>query len=276
MPGTVVQTLHYGEDDYHVVAIDGASPLMPLSWLILLAGWSYAPVVKEGRLEVTIASPRGMSVTLVERSKMHYIDRATFFNILRDAWTRCKASDGMDYDQLEKSLTAKSQPHVASSVDVERTSSIRFLDMNMSRKGYMRRIVDLQRTIETMNWPSQNNRPGIAGGSRGLFLGAQTNRGCQQGCVSKRTFDAQYLPVLKKVHSLAKRCRKELPYMGIYLTKLETGQGLSQHRDFRNHERYLNYTINFGLYAGGHLEMFCKGDWESCAVPLTWVEFTGK
>ena len=66
VPGTVVQTLHYGEEDYHVVAIDGASPLMPLPWLIMLAGWSYVPEVKEGRLDVTIVSPRGMSVTLVE------------------------------------------------------------------------------------------------------------------------------------------------------------------------------------------------------------------
>ena len=48
VPGTVVQVLHCGGEDYHIVAIDGASPLMPLSWLIFLAGWSYVPVVKEG------------------------------------------------------------------------------------------------------------------------------------------------------------------------------------------------------------------------------------
>ena len=142
-------------------------------------------------------------MTLVERSKMHYIDKPTFFNILRDAWNRCKASDGMDYEQLEKALSVKNVPHVAIAVEVERPSSIRFLDMSMSRKGYMKRILDLQRAIETMTWPSQNNRPGIAGASRGLFLGAQTNRGYQQGCVSKRTFDAKYVQVLKKVHSLA-------------------------------------------------------------------------
>ena len=62
--------------------------------------------------------------------------------------------------------------------------------------------------------------------------------------------------------------------MGIYLTKLETGQGLSQHRDFRNHEKYLNYTINFGHYTGGHLEVLRNDNWESCAAPLVWVEFT--
>ena len=232
------------------------------------------PEVKEGRLNVTIVSPRGMSVTLVERSKMHYIDKPTFFNILRDAWNRCKASDGMNYEQLEKTLSAKNVPHVASAVEVERPSSIRFLDMNMSRKGYMKRIVDLQRIIETMTWPSQNNRPGIAGASRGLFLGAQTNRGYQQGCVSKKTFDAKYVQVLQKVHALAKCCQKTIPYMGIYLTRLETGQGLSQHRDFRNHEKYINYTINFGHYTGGHLEMLRNEEWESCAAPLIWVEFT--
>ena len=96
-------------------------------------------------MEVTIESPRGRSVTLVERSKMHYLDKATFFSVLRDAWNHCKASDGMDYDQLKNSLSALEMPHVANAVKVERTSSIRFLDMAMSRKGYMRRIVDLQK-----------------------------------------------------------------------------------------------------------------------------------
>ena len=274
VPGTVVQTLHYGEDDYHVVAIDGASPLMPLPWLILLAGWSYIPVVKNGKMEVTIASPSGTSVTLVERSKMHYLDKTTFFNVLRDAWDHCKTSNGMDYDQLRTALTSAEMPYAASAIKVERPSSIRFLDMNMGRKGYMKRIVDLQKTIEVMTWPSQNNRPGISGGSRGLFLGAQTNRGYEKGCVSKKTFDAQYLPILQRVHALARCCQKGIPYMGIYLTRLESGQGLNQHRDFRNHERYLNYTINFGHYTGGHLEVLRDEDWESCAAPLVWVEFT--
>ena len=274
VPGTVVQTLQYGEDEYHVVAIEGASPLMPLSWLILLAGWSYIPVVKDEKMEVTIASPSGASVTLVERSKMHYMDKTTFFNVLRNAWDRCRALNGMNYDQLKRALSAEDTPHEASAVKVERPSSISFLDMNMSRKGYMKRIVELQKIMETMTWPSQNNRPGIAGGSRGLFLGAQTNRGYEKGCVSRRTFDDQYTPVLLRVHALARCCQKTIPYVGIYLTRLEAGQGLSQHRDYRNHEKYLNYTINFGHYLGGHLEVFRDEDWESCAAPLVWVEFT--
>ena len=209
-------------------------------------------------MKVSIVSPDGEEIVLAERSKTHYLDQTTFF---------------MNYAQLEAALTSRGMPCVASSVEVEGPSTIRFLDMKTKRKDYMKKIVDLKGTVEIMNWPSQNNRTSIAGSSRGLFLGAQTNRGFQQGCVAKRTF-AQYLPVLKRVHSLARCCTKELPYMGMYLTKLEAGQGLSQHKDYRNHPKYLNYTINFGHYEGGHLEMLRNDEWESCAVPLMWVELT--
>ena len=60
------------------------------------------------------------------------------------------------------------------------------------------------------------------------------------------------------------------------MTQLVAGQGLNRHKDYRNHviEEYLNYTINFGQYEGGHLEMLRNGEWQSCAVPLIWTEFT--
>ena len=58
------------------------------------------------------------------------------------------------------------------------------------------------------------------------------------------------------------------------MTQLVTGQGLNRHRDYRNHEEYLNYTINFGQYEGGHLEMLRNGEWQSCAAALIWTEFT--
>ena len=79
---------------------------------------------------------------------------------------------------------------------------------------------------------------------------------------------------MKKVHALAKCAGKAFPYVGMYLTQLETGQGLNQHRDYRNHEHYLNYTINFGIYEGGYLEMLRGEEWQSCAVSLVWVEVT--
>ena len=85
VPGTVIQVLKLAGEDYHVVAIEGASPLMPLSWLILLAGWSYVPTVKQGQMKVKAVSPEGTEVELTERSKMHYLDQSTVFAVLKDA-----------------------------------------------------------------------------------------------------------------------------------------------------------------------------------------------
>ena len=36
----------------------------------------------------------------------------------------------------------------------------------------------------------------------------------------------------------------------------------------------IHWPINFGHYTGGHLEMLRNEEWESCAAPLIWVEFT--
>ena len=72
----------------------------------------------------------------------------------------------MDYEQLLAALIPKNMPCAASSVEVSRPPSISFLEMKVSRKGYKKKIVELQKAIETMNWPGQNNRSSIAGGSR--------------------------------------------------------------------------------------------------------------
>ena len=49
--GMVVQVVACDGDEYHAVAIEGASPLLPLSWLLLLAGWKYLPKVDQGKYE---------------------------------------------------------------------------------------------------------------------------------------------------------------------------------------------------------------------------------
>ena len=162
----------------------------------------------------------------------------------------------MTSDQLKLALSAREASCVANAVTVARPASIRFLDMKNGRRVYMKRVIDLQQSIQIMVWPYQNNRTSIAGGSRALFLGAQTNRGLHNGCVVRRTFQERYQEVLLRVHALAACCSKELPYLGVYVTQLSAGQGLNRHKDYRNHDEYYNYTI------------------KSCAVPLLWTEFT--
>ena len=92
----------------------------------------------------------------------------------------------------------------------------------------MKRIIDAQQAIQRIVWPYQNNRTSIAGGSRALFLGAQTNRGLQHGCVVKRTFQERYQEVLLKVHALAASCSKELPYLGVYVDSIVGRAGVEQ------------------------------------------------
>ena len=204
---------------------------------------------------------------------MHYLDQDTFWAVLSDVWKRNGLSSGMTSSQLRTTLSAREASRNLNAVTLARPASIRFLEMKGGRRLYMKRILEIQQSIQRMAWPYQNNRTSIAGGSRALFLGAQTNRGLRNGCVVRRTFQEQYQEVLLKVHALASCCSKELPYLGVYVTQLMAGQRLNRHKDYRNQE-YLNYTINFGQYEGGHLEMLRNGEWQSCAVPLVWTEFT--
>ena len=80
--GMVVQVVACDGDEYHAVAIEGASPLLPLSWLLLLAGWKYLPKVDQGKIKVSVQSPEGIETELAERSKMHYLDQDTFWAVL--------------------------------------------------------------------------------------------------------------------------------------------------------------------------------------------------
>ena len=113
--------------------------------------------------------------------------------------------------QLKTTLSAREAASDLNAVVLTRPASIRFLDMKGGRRLRMKRILEIQHSIQKMAWPYQNNRTSIAGGSRALFLGAQTNRGLQHGCVVRRTFQDQYQDVLLKVHALAACCSKELP-----------------------------------------------------------------
>ena len=110
VPGMVVQVVACDGEEYHAVAIEGASPLLPLSWPILVAGWQHIPRLDKGRMCVSIQSPEGVITELTERSKMHYLDQDTFWAVLNDVWKRHRPSGGMTPDQLRESLMAQRLP----------------------------------------------------------------------------------------------------------------------------------------------------------------------
>ena len=57
----------------------------------------------------------------------------------------------------------------------------------------------------------------------------------------------------------------EMPYLDVCVcvcdTMLVKGQELHQHHDYKNHQSSYSYTINFGKYEGGHMEMKRGEEW---------------
>ena len=74
---------------------------------------------------------------------MHCLDQDTFLAVIKDAWQQCAPLSGMEYYQLFEALMPRKVPCVASVVEASRSASIRFLEMAASRKGYVKRIVEL-------------------------------------------------------------------------------------------------------------------------------------
>ena len=105
--GMVVQVVACDGEDYHAVAIEGATPLMPLSWLLLLAGWKYLPEVDKGKIRVMVQSPEGREIELTEKSKMHYMDQETFWAVMADIWKRNGPCSGMTASQFRDTLLAR-------------------------------------------------------------------------------------------------------------------------------------------------------------------------
>ena len=104
--GMVAQVVACDGEEYHAVAIEGAAPLLPLSWLILLAGWKHLPRVDKGRMCVSVQSPEGIETELTERSKMHYLDQETFWAVLSDVWKQYTPSIWDDACQAQGVLVS--------------------------------------------------------------------------------------------------------------------------------------------------------------------------
>ena len=167
--GMVVQVVACDGEEYHAVAIEGATPLLPLSWLLLLAGWKYLPKVDQGKIRVTVQSPEGIETELTERSKMHYLDQNTFWAILSDVWKRNGLSSGMTSSQLKMTLSAREASGDLNAVWVTRPASIRFLEMKGGRRLHMKRTLEIQHSIQKMAWPYQNNRTSIEDCNTGVW-----------------------------------------------------------------------------------------------------------
>ena len=78
---------------------------------------------------------------------MHYLDQDTFWALLSNAWKRHAPYDGMSPEQLKESLIVQGAVRDVNAVSMDRPASIRFLDMRMSRRTYMKKIAQVQAVL---------------------------------------------------------------------------------------------------------------------------------
>ena len=137
---------------------------------------------------------------------------------------------------------------------------------------------DVRKSIMTMfdclRVTPNGNRGRLSNVALSLTFGAQTGRGSERSCVIRRTLEPVYQELISKVHELAQNAAgAALPYLGIQILKLETGQELNQHTDYHNHPFYPSHTMKFGKYSGGSLQMLRNGTWHSYDSDCQWLSF---
>ena len=109
-------------------------------------------------MQVEVQPPKGDFVLLTERSKMRYLDQCTFIQMLQEAWKNCILVSGMPLDQLLPTVLHRNVTREAHAVKAVKEASIRFLDMKVSKRGYMRRIKETMQAIQEITWPYKKKK----------------------------------------------------------------------------------------------------------------------
>ena len=248
----MVQTLGFENEEHRFVAIQSASPLMPLAWLVLRLdqpGWSHTPSARKGELHVEVKTLQGDSIALVEKSKLRYLDKDAFVKVLQYAWRMAQLRAGC----FGTSSTGAFSPKGVLRYKRRQGDSIGVHSVPRNEGQKMDLYEAHHKDHE--DYPDKNlalpNQTSIADASRALLMGTQTNRGLENGCVVKRTCDPQYS---QQGHALAGCCSSDMPYLDMCITMLVKSQELRQHRDYWNHEPYYDHTINFGKHEIGDVK----------------------
>ena len=84
------------------------------------------------------------------------------------------------------------------------------------------------------------------GVAKSLTFGAQTGRGSDNGCATKRILEPRYAQLIQLVHQLAQSAKVQaLPYLGFQILK--------QHRDYHTHMTRTTFGCHL-MHFGGHIE----------------------
>ena len=199
---------------------------------------------------------------------------------MRDIARKAKRISGHTLDELQEMLGTmarepKPQIYAVKAIDVPEPPNVVFTAVphtdHVMPKDVRKEIV---KWFEHFHPTPNQNRGRLSGSAASLTFGAQTGRGSDRSCVTKRTLDYDYHPLIILVHQMAQNAAgSALPYLGFQILRLGPGQNLNQHRDYHNHAEYPNHTMKFGRYIGGSLQMLRNGEWYSYDNDCQWMSF---
>ena len=123
----------------------------------------------------------------------------------------CRITAGLTAEEVASSFARmrfQIQSHVSKVLSAGTSAS---WTCKQNGKQYWRHVTDILKFVQDYELAITNNRTSVAGSSTAIFLGAQTNRGLENGCVVKRAFDERYAYLMERARGVELCCAHDLP-----------------------------------------------------------------
>eukprot|EP00971_Amphidinium_carterae_P075775 1497311-Amphidinium_carterae.2 len=287
--GHVIQQLSLGEEIVvKVVALQGASPIMPMTILTDMAGWTVETVDSIPKHLVAIDT-RGHRRPMNRYDGLHYLKYDDFVACMNDVYKKVNMVGQVTRELLMSSLgklQAKKKKNSLMSLSETDEQQAPFdsglragTNGGPGAEGQIASNIQVPKELEDFvlpQDPSNINR---------TKMGAKTGRGtgfdAEFKYVTKNTLDPQKEELRKALHSLASLHPQNISYTSVVVTKLHAGQEVGPHRDVKNDDSVPNHTICFGNFEGGLFQVMRQTEngsdaWEIVGLARTWVSFYAK
>ena len=109
----IVSRLYIGTKSYLVVAAQNAAVLLPLAYLVRIAGYRLSWANHSGAEIFHLKDGYGESVAVHEDDDLLYLNKNTFWRVAKDMFNAAKTRTGMDWPSIWQALTGELVEDVA-------------------------------------------------------------------------------------------------------------------------------------------------------------------
>ena len=128
--GLIVSRLYIGTKSYLVVAVQNAAVLLPLAYLVRIAGYRLSWANQSGGEIFHLKDGYGESVTVHEDDDLLYLNKNTFWRVAKDMFNAAQSRVGMDWPSIWQALTGERIEDVAiNAVKSESTTQVDFVEL---------------------------------------------------------------------------------------------------------------------------------------------------